>query len=410
MKKWSTTLDRWFGFTGLPEEERKRRRLSVELILFTCGGGLANYSAAWLLGIGHLQSMTILYIALALTNVLLLRVFKRYSPYRYIALGLLFLFSFLGHTGMGGYVNSSAVVTSGLLAVMGALIFSTVRVARTLLVLLVLGFAGLAGYDWARPEEPVDRGIVLVYFASNLSFISVMAYLALESFLLKTQQLRAELSTAKDRIEGLMLNMIPERTAAELMQTGHVQARSHDSASVLFTDFIGFSAIAAAIPPEKLVKELDHYFQAFDEITERHGLEKIKTIGDSYMCVGGVPDTNASHATDAVRAGLEICEFVERSKEASRLRCGFAFPIRVGIHSGPVVAGVVGTKKYAFDIWGDTVNLAARMQQGGDAGRVNISHRTRIAIGDAFQVEPRGRIVAKNLGGVEMYFVKGTAH
>lgn len=406
MSAWQTNLDHWFGFEGLSEEARKRRRLSVELILFTCAGGIANAGAAHLLGVGHLHHMTVLYIALALVNVLALRILKKYDAYRYTALGLLFAFSFIGQVAMGGYYNGSAVATSGLLAVTGALLFSTVRLARVLLALLVAGLWAMAWYDWRWPQPPISRGIVLVYFASNLSFIAVMAYLALESFLLKTQQLRAELSAAKDRIEGLLLNMLPEQIATELMRTGHAQARSYASATVLFTDFVGFSRIASANPPESLVKELDFHFQAFDEITGRHGLEKIKTIGDSYMCAGGVPVANQTHAADAVRAGLEICEFVKRCEAESLRRSGFTLKVRVGINTGPVVAGVVGNRKFAFDIWGDTVNLAARMEQHSEAGRVNISHSTRALLGDAFGLESRGKVEAKNMGEVEMFFVR----
>ena len=128
------------------------------------------------------------------------------------------------------------------------------------------------------------------------------------------------------------------------MQTGHAKARNYPSATIIFTDFVGFSIIAAELSPEQVVEELDFYFQAFDEITDRYRLEKIKTIGDAYMAVGGVPVKNETHAADAVRAGLEICAFVKNAEFLSTQRCGFPFSVRVGIHTGPLVAGVVGVK------------------------------------------------------------------
>ena len=209
----------------------------------------------------------------------------------------------------------------------------------------------------------------------------------------------------KCEIEKLLLNILPKNTADELQEKGFATPQHYSSATVLFTDFIDFTKIAEGLSPQELVSQLNHCFSAFDEITEKHGLEKIKTIGDAYMCAGGLPASNTTHPSDAVRAGLEIQDWISKINE-DRLSMGNTpWQVRVGIHTGPVVAGVVGTKKFAYDIWGDAVNLASRMESCGTAGKVNISQSTYELVKDQFTCEYRGKISAKNKGEVDMYYV-----
>ncbi len=176
--------------------------------------------------------------------------------------------------------------------------------------------------------------------------------------------------------------------------------------SVLFTDFKDFSLISERISPELLVQEIDACFSAFDEIVERHRLEKIKTVGDAYIAVGGLPDPNYTHALDAVRAAQEILTFMQERMREKTSRGELTFEVRIGIHTGPVVAGIVGKKKFAYDIWGDSVNLAARMEQSSEAGKINISGATYALVKEEFQCEYRGKIDVKNKGQVDSYFVQ----
>lgn len=182
-------------------------------------------------------------------------------------------------------------------------------------------------------------------------------------------------------------------------------ARSYDSVTVMFTDFQGFTQIGEQLSPEQLVAEIDLCFRAFDEIIGRYPIEKIKTVGDSYLCAGGLPSTNNTHAVDVVSAALAFQEFMADLKKRKQAQGLPYFEMRIGIHTGPVVAGVVGLKKSAYDIWGDTVNTASRMETTGEVWKINISESTWNLLKDHFHCTPRGKIAAKNKGEIEMFFV-----
>ena len=209
----------------------------------------------------------------------------------------------------------------------------------------------------------------------------------------------------KKRSDDLLLNILPAETARELKENGKAKAKQYASVTVLFSDIVSFTQVAEALSATELVTLLDDCFRGFDKIALKYGIEKIKTIGDAYMCVGGLPVSNETHAYDVVRAGIEMQAFVKDYNYTLAEREIANLAIRIGIHTGPVVAGIVGSTKFAYDIWGDTVNLAARMESGGAAGQVNISRTTFEAVKDKFTFEERGKIEVKNKGAIEMYFV-----
>lgn len=212
----------------------------------------------------------------------------------------------------------------------------------------------------------------------------------------------------KERVksENLLLNILPAETAKELKENGVAIPQIYEKVSVLFTDFVGFTRISENMPPAEVIAELNTCFLAFDEIIERHHLEKIKTIGDAYMCAGGVPKKDDNNAQNAVAAALEMQIFINQ-RYAEKTELGIPYwKMRVGIHTGNIVAGVVGSKKFAYDIWGDTVNLASRMEQSAEAGKVNISAATYTMVRQRFLCEFRGVVEVKNRGEVEMYFVE----
>ena len=208
----------------------------------------------------------------------------------------------------------------------------------------------------------------------------------------------------KNRSETLLLNILPEETAQELKLNGKVQAKKFESVTVLFTDFKGFTDYAHNLSPEELVNSVDYYFSKFDEIMDKYGMEKIKTIGDAYMCAGGLPFPSEGHPIKMIDAAFEITEFIEESKKLNNKDITH-FDVRIGINTGPVVAGVVGIKKFAYDIWGDTVNVASRMETKSAPGRINISENTYKLVRDEFDCKYRGEIDVKNRGMMKMYFV-----
>lgn len=272
----------------------------------------------------------------------------------------------------------------------------------------------------------VNRGELtgLIYFENNfvsgaftfeqlelLSLMSAQIGVALDNSFLydqmeqKVLERTRELVEEKQKSDELLRNILPESIAQELKANGVINPKKFNNVTVLFTDFKGFTQLAETLPAEKLVNELDVCFSAFDAIVDKYGLEKIKTIGDSYMCVGGLPVENSVHAANSVKAALEFVSFMKSHSEKNRAANRPVFDLRIGLNTGPVIAGVVGKKKFVYDIWGDTVNIASRMESSGEIGRVNISEDTYMAIKDQFECEPRGEVQAKNKGLINMYFV-----
>ena len=222
----------------------------------------------------------------------------------------------------------------------------------------------------------------------------------------EVQQRTAELQAEKKKSDDLLLNILPSETAEELKATGESKAKGFDNVTVMFTDFKNFTQASEKLSAEELVREINYCYSGFDTIISKHGIEKIKTIGDSYMCAGGLPVPNLTHPVDVVKAGLEMQEFISKNiKERSAKGLPF-FELRMGIHTGPVVAGIVGIKKFAYDIWGDTVNTASRLESSGEIGKINISGATYESVKDKFDCVHRGKIQAKNKGEIDMYFVE----
>jgi adenylate cyclase len=229
--------------------------------------------------------------------------------------------------------------------------------------------------------------------------------LELDQTLAELRESRVAITEAKEKSENLLLNILPVAIAEELKQHGKVMPRHHDSVSILFADFKGFTRLAEGMEPAALIQLLDEYFTKFDELAIAHGMEKLKTIGDSYMCVGGLPETNRTHPVDACLMGLAMQAFVDQTK---RQRDRFHLPsleLRVGVHTGPVMSGIVGKRKFTYDIWGDAVNVASLLETNGAPGRVNISESTHHRVKTLFVTEVRGSVEAKNKGPLAMFFV-----
>lgn len=218
---------------------------------------------------------------------------------------------------------------------------------------------------------------------------------------------KISLEEEKNRTDALLLNILPEVAAHQLKKKGFVRPKKYNQVSVLFADFVNFSSLSVSYSSiEEFLAVLTYYFESYDEITTKRFIEKIKTIGDCYMCVGGVPQINKSHAFDSVLAALEIQKLVEEKAKIDQAQGNPVWRVRIGIHTGSVMAGVIGKKKLAYDVWGDTVNVASRMESRGEAGKVNVSESTYLAIKDFFKCTYRGKVLAKNIGEINMYFVE----
>ena len=222
---------------------------------------------------------------------------------------------------------------------------------------------------------------------------------------LEVEKQKELIQVAKAQSDSLLRNILPDEIADELKRFGRSYARKHDQVSVLFADIKGFTQVAETLSPEKLVTALDEVFRAFDNIVDKYDMEKIKTIGDAYMCACGLPGEDSQNALKAVRAATDMQQFIRGFGLASKIQNLPVFEMRIGIHTGPVIAGVVGSRKFAYDIWGDTVNMASQMEQHGEPGMINISSTTYALVRDSFDCTSRGKIEVKSKGGVEMYFV-----
>ncbi|NNC70143.1 MAG: adenylate/guanylate cyclase domain-containing protein, partial [Flavobacteriaceae bacterium] len=252
-------------------------------------------------------------------------------------------------------------------------------------------------------QQKSNQRIVVIATTIALVLIGLLAFGLYRRyrFIRKTSLI---IENERKRSESLLLNILPEETASELKKYGKVKAKKFNRVTVMFTDFVGFTRSSENLSPEELVESVDYFFSKFDEIIDKYGLEKIKTIGDAYMCTGGINVSNENHPINAINAAFEIADFMELSKSNKDI---MPFDVRIGINTGPVVAGVVGTKKFAYDIWGDTVNVASRMESMSKPGRINISENTYQLIKETFNCKYRGEIDVKNKGMMKMYYVNG---
>lgn len=302
---------------------------------------------------------------------------------------------------LGSMHNSGMIIAWAFLTPLGVLIFASIRPAIIYMCIFITCIIITALYQPTFPGRLLTASddIIKLFYSMNLvtSFSVIFATCAWFVHTIKVE---------KRVSEALLLNILPNDVAVELKKFGKVEPVTHEHATVLFTDFKGFTEISETITAKELVEEINHCFGAFDEITSRYLIEKIKTIGDSYMAVGGKFSGRDCTSWHVVSAALEMQEYIRTRKEEREKEGKFCFEMRVGVHCGPVVSGVVGVKKFQFDIWGDTVNIASRMQSNGEVGEVNVSGMIHTFIKDQFDFEFRGSMPVKGKGEMEMFFVR----
>ncbi len=322
---------------------------------------------------------------------------KRYHVFRATQLVLTLALPFLLQFVLGGFVGASAVILWALLAPFGALVMQGRKYAvRYMVAYGVLLVVSLPLSPMMKIENNLTPRIVGLFFLMNLLAVSIVAFIVLNYFVGQRDRIQGDLEDEQEKSEALLLNILPAEVASDLKEAGKTEAQYFESASVLFADIVGFTQFAEQATPDELVAMLNEVFSEFDIISTRHGVEKIRTIGDAYMAVSGVPVERSDHAEAIGRAALDMKGFVDRYDGAE---------FRIGISSGPLVAGVVGTSKFQFDVWGDTVNMASRMESSGETGRIQISDTTYQLLNGGFSCQPRGLIEVKGKGPMNTWYL-----
>ena len=368
-------------------EEQRLHRSSLVLSTFLVCALTPFWVVTYVvLGLPIPASIPLAYLVVTIALLVWFARTKRVGPFRTIQLSLMLLLPFALQWSLGGFVASSGVSLWALSAAMGALMFTGTRQA----VPWFVAYIALLGVSVALEPvlEPVEipDPVAVVFFAGNLAGPSLVAYLVLQYFVRERDREHA-------RSERLLLNVLPAPIADRLKHDEGVIADRFPEATVLFADIVNFTPLAAALAPEDLVRLLDDVFTTFDELVEQAGLEKIKTIGDAYMVAGGIPNPRADHCeavADIALAMLRACDEWQAGTKGLRLR--------VGIATGPVVAGVIGRRKFIYDLWGDTVNIASRMESQGLPGSIQVTAQVRDRLRDRYRFEPRATIDVKGKG------------
>jgi class 3 adenylate cyclase len=323
---------------------------------------------------------------------------RDYPAFRSVQLLLIMLLPFLLQWSLGGYVASSAVSLWALVGALGALFFFSPREAIPWFVAFIglTAASGLVEPIVAQRAASIPVPIATTFFVLNVSGVSITSYLMFQ------YAVRAR-DAAMARSEALLLNVLPKSIAERLKREAGTIAESHPAVTVLFADVVDFTPFTERTAPERVVGVLDEIFSAFDQLAEEHGLEKIKTIGDAYMVASGLPDHREDHAAAAAEMALDMLAEVARLSAALDL----GLEIRIGMDSGPVIAGVIGRRRFIYDLWGDTVNTASRMESHGLAGRIQVTETTYQLLRAAYRFEDRGEVVVKGKGAMRAYLLLG---
>jgi guanylate cyclase len=266
-----------------------------------------------------------------------------------------------------------------------------------------MAFSGAIDPALSAGAPDIPAGVVVTYFVLNILGVSATAYVLLQYFVRARERALAELGVERAKSERLLLNVLPESVASRLKESDEVIAEGYPSATVLFADIVGFTTLSQELAPADTVALLDRVFARWDQLAARHGVEKIKTIGDAYMIAGGIPTPREDHAEAVADVALEMRTELERSAAES----GLTLEVRIGVDTGPVVAGVIGRSKFSYDLWGDTVNTASRMEHHGVPGAIQVTERANERLGDRYDLRRRGTVEVKGKGPMTTYLLLG---
>jgi adenylate cyclase len=403
-------IERLAEIGARPQDSRDDRLRAGALIL--AASAIALLSFVWIVtyaAYGHVVSAAIpaLYQVLTLSGLIMLARSKRFDVFRTFQLAAFISLPVLLQISLGGFVPSSGIVLWCTVAPLTALALVGLRRSLPWLVAFFTVVIALAILESHLPVDPalLPAGIILAFFVMNISGTMLGSFVLLGYYVHQSELARAALAAERERSERLLLNVLPEPIAERLKAEEGVIAERHDAVTVLFADLVGFTEHTAGMPAEDLVRLLDEIFSTFDRLVDAEGLEKIKTIGDAYMVAGGLPEPRDDHAEAVARVALAMRR--EVAAIAGRGRDPW-LKIRIGIDSGPVVAGVIGHRKFIYDIWGDTVNTASRMESHGLPGEIQVTSRLSVQLKDSFVLEPRGAIDVKGKGRMETFLLRKT--
>jgi adenylate cyclase len=320
---------------------------------------------------------------------------RQYAFFRFSQLLLILLLPFLLMVALGGFINGSAVILWALICPLGALLFDEARYALSWFLAFML-LVVLSGFlqPYVRLINHLPSTLVIFFFVMNLFGVSSIVFIMVSYFVRQKNMFQ-------QRSEALLLNILPKEIAAILKNESRTIADQYDEASVLFADMVGFTPLSAKLPPVEMVELLNEIFSFFDSLLDKYGVEKIRTIGDSYMVASGVPRGRSDHAQALTYMALEMRDYISNHTFRDGQRVSF----RIGINSGSMIAGVIGRRKFVYDVWGDAVNVASRMESHGLGGAVQITQATYELIKDEFICEPRGKVNVKGKGEMEVWLV-----
>ena len=371
--------------------------LSASLITTLAVVWVATY---WALGLHLAAAIPFAYQVVSIINLTVFAKTKRYRVFRICELALSLLLPFLLQLSLGGFVPSSGVILWAFTAPLGALLFYGRREAVPWFIAFALTVAIAGALDPVLNNRTADipRAINITFFVLNCLGVTGTCYVLLQYFVNERERYAAALALEQERSERLLLNVLPEQIAQRLKSGESLIADGAEEVGVLFADIAGFTPMTESMPPEDVVRMLDEIFSRFDELAAENRLEKIKTIGDAYMVASGLLERDPSHAENLARMALAMRDEIARRDSLT---------LRIGIDIGPVVAGVIGRSKFIYDLWGDTVNTASRMESHGLPGAIHVTERAAARLSNSFDFEDRGEIDVKGKGCMHTYVLKG---
>jgi adenylate cyclase len=395
---------------GASLDDAQDIRLQKSLLVY---GSILFIAAGALWGIVYLvlhqtraAIIPLAYAMVSLLSVIHFALTHQYRFFRASQLVLILLLPFVLMAALGGFIDSSAVILWSFFSPLGALLFAEYKQSSRWLIayLALLVLSGLI-QPLVGSANQLPQGVVIVFFVLNIGAVSSIVFVLLYYFVGQKELAYRLLHLEQERSESLLLNVLPREIAARLKGGERVIADHHPAVSIMFADLVGFTPLTNQLSPTAMVELLNAIYSRFDSLIEKYGVEKIRTIGDNYMIASGLPRPRADHAQAIARLALEMNAYIASLAPVEGRRLSFRF----GINSGPVIAGVIGYKKFAYDVWGDTANTASRMESQGAPGKIQITQATYELIKADFICEPHGPVDVKGIGPMQTWFLVGNS-